>query len=134
MFSRSREISDALGGRLRLSVEGHPSGALVLLERPDQRGCDRALLDGYGAEVLWGYIMAARLALPQTLPEETIGGSFPARLRVARDPSTAILIVQDDAEPAFEIAASFWDRLGAELCLVIAHARELTRLWEARVQ
>lgn len=134
MFERTREIIDALGGRLRIGIEAHPSGALVLLERPDQRGRPRAVIDGYGAEVLWGYVASARLALPEALPDECVGGPFAARLRLSREPRPAVLLIQADLERPFEIPATFWDRLYAELCVVIAHARELGRRVEAQAQ
>lgn len=133
MFPRTREITDAMGARLRVGIEARPSGALVTLERPDQYGRPCARLDGYGAELLWGYIMAARLALPNDLPDESIGGGFPSRLRLRRDPSVAIVITQADLERPFAIPATFWDRLYAELCLVTAHARDLARQADALV-
>lgn len=126
MFPRVREIADALGGRLRIIVEEHPSGALVTLQRPDQRRAE-ALLDQYSAEVLWGYIMSARLALPAGLPEETVNGRFPARLALRLEPSVALTIEQTGCAQPFEIPATFWDRLYAEFCVVVAHSRELGR-------
>lgn len=127
LFSRVRDITDAMGSRLRLSVEPDPCGARVVLEQPDARGCPRAVLDGYGAEVLAAYIMAARLALPQGLPDEWIGGAFSARLRLSHKPGVALVITQADLERPFGISATFWDRLYAELCILVAHARELGR-------
>ncbi|WP_204350272.1 hypothetical protein, partial [Klebsiella pneumoniae] len=76
MFPRIREITDAFGGRLQVSVEEHPSGALVVLERPDMAGRPRVMLDGYGVDILSGYIMSARLAVPHDLPDEHIDGMF----------------------------------------------------------
>lgn len=128
MFPRIREITDAFGARLRVSVEQHPAGALVMLELADQHRPLRISLDRYGAEVLWGYIMAVRLAVPGSLPEERIGGQFPSRLCLRRHPRAALVVVQAEAERPFEIAATFWDRLYAELSVVIAHAREFERL------
>lgn len=126
-FPRVRDITDAMGSRLRLSVEPHACGARVLLEQPDARGRPRAMLDGYGAEVLAGYIMAARLSLPQGLADECIGGAFPSRLRLSHSPGVALVITQADLERPFAISATFWDRLYAELGIVVAHARELGR-------
>lgn len=127
VFPRIREIIDAFGGRLWVSLEAHPAGALVVLERPDQAGSPRAMLDGYGTEVLWGYIMSARLALPHGLPDEFIDGSFPFTLGLVREPKVALVMAQQDGARLLEIPAPFWDRLFAELCIVIAHARELGR-------
>ena len=127
IFPRSREITDAFGARLRIGVERHPLGPLVTLEHPDRRGQPRALLDSYGTEILAGFIMAARLALPGTMPDEHAAGTFPLRLRLARVPGIAIILTQAELERPFLIAATFWDRLYAELCLVGAHARQLSR-------
>lgn len=122
-FTRTREITDALGSRLQVCVEAQPTGALVSLRRPDRRGRPCVRLDDYGSEVLWGYIMSARLALPGELPEERVEGAFPSRLSVAREPCVAIMMTQPELERPFELPATFWDRLYAELCLVNAHAR-----------
>ena len=132
MFPRIREITDAFGGRLRVSVEEHPSGALVVLERPDLGGRPRVLLDGYGVDVHSGYIMSARLAVPHALPEEHVDGMFSTRFELGLEPAATLLLAQDDS-PALDIPAPFWDRLYAELCLVTAHARELGRRADARV-
>lgn len=132
MFPRIREITDAFGSRLRISVEEHPSGALVVIERPDIGGRPRILLDGYGVDVLSGFIMSARLSAPHVLPDEHVDGLFQTRFRMIVEPAAALTLSQSD-HPALDIPAPFWDRLYAELCLVAAHARELTRRAEARV-
>jgi hypothetical protein len=123
-----------MGTRLRISVEEHPSGALVTLQRLDERSPQQAVLDHYAAEVLCGYIMSARLALPGGLPDEIVEGRFPCRLRLQRKPSVGLTISQDGSAWPFEIPATFWDRLYAEFCLVVAHSRELGRRVEARLQ
>ena len=133
MFPRIREIIDPFGRRLRLSVEPHPIGAIVEFQRPDEADSPRVLLDGYGAEIVSGYIMAARLALPHPLPDEAIDGHFAVRLRLTHEPKVAIEIGQQGAGRSLEIPAPFWDKLYAELCLVIAHARELGRRQTERV-
>ncbi|QIG79680.1 hypothetical protein [Stakelama tenebrarum] len=132
MFPRIREITDAFGGRLRLSVEEHPSGALVVIERPDAADRARVLLDGYGCDVLAGYVMSARLAVPHGLPNEHVDGNFGASFRLDLEPCAAICIAEASGGDV-EIPSPFWDRLYAELCLVSAHARELARRAEARV-
>ncbi|WP_404337406.1 hypothetical protein AB2M62_02175 [Sphingomonas sp. MMS12-HWE2-04] len=131
MFPRIREITDAFGGRLRVSVEEHPSGALVVLERPDLGG-KRVLLDGYGVDVLSGYIMSARLSVPHPLPDEHVDGLFTTRFEMGIEPCASLTLTQQ-GNPPVEIPAPFWDRLYAELCIVAAHARELGRRAEARV-
>ncbi|WP_213982633.1 hypothetical protein [Sphingomonas sp. dw_22] len=137
MFPRIREITDAFGGRLRVSVEEHPSGALVVLERPDLPGRPRILLDGYGVDVLSGYIMSARLSVPHELPDEHVDGMFGTRFRLGLEPCATLALTQNGTEhngaDAMDIPAPFWDRLYAELCLVSAHARELARRVEARI-
>ncbi len=133
MFPRIREITDAFGARLRVSIEAHPTGALVLFERPDIEHCPSAMLDGYGTEVLCGYLIAARLALPNPLPDETVDGPFAARFRLVQDDTVAVRMMQKRACEQFEFPAPFWDRLYAELCVVIAHSRELGRRSEQRL-
>ena len=127
MPSRIRELTDPFGLRLRVSVERHPKGALVALERYDLTGAPRVLLDGYGAELLSGFIMAGRLALPHPLPDERCSGAFPFVLSLTHEPKVSIRIRQDEGGDTLEIPAPFWDKLYAELCLVIPHAREFTR-------
>ncbi len=133
MFPRIREITDAFGSRLQVSVEEHPSGALVVIERPDVNGRPRILLDGYGIDVLAGYIMSARLAVPHELPDEHVDGTFATRFRLRLEPAASLALSQANARQPLEIPAPFWDRFYAELCLVAAHARELGRRAEARV-
>lgn len=127
VFPRIREITDAFGARLRVSVEAHPTGALVVFDRPDRAHYPRAVLDSYGAEVLCGFIIAARLAVPNTLPDEVVDGPFPSRFSLAFEDKVAVTMVGKRGGERFELPAPFWDRLYAELCVVIAHARELTR-------
>lgn len=127
MPPRIREITDPFGMRLRVSVEPHPQGALIALERHDLPERPRVMLDGYGGELLSGFIMAARLALPHPLPDEHCAGSFALKLSLTHDPKVSIVLRQDESGEAIDIPAPFWDKLYAELCLVIPHARELTR-------
>jgi len=134
VFPRIREITDAFGGRLRISVEAHPAGALVLFERTDRAQYPQAMLDGYGAEVLCGYIMAARLALPNPLPDETVDGAFASRFSLAQTDKVSLVLTQKDPRAPFEIPSQFWDRLYAELSIIIAHTRELSRRSPYRLQ
>ena len=127
MPSRIRELTDPFGLRLRVSVEPHPKGALISLVRQDAPGQPRVLLDSYGGELLSGFIMAARLALPHPLPNERCGGSFPSELSLTHEPKVTIRIRQKENGETLEIPAPFWDKLYAELCLVIPHARAFTR-------
>lgn len=127
MFPRIREIVDPFSRRLRLAIERHPAGALVTLDRPDVAGTPRVTLDGYGVDVVAGFVMAARLALPDQLADEQVDGRFPATLSLVRTPAAAIRIRQEEMDGHVEIPAPAWDKLYAELCLVSAHARELGR-------
>lgn len=127
MFPRIREITDSFGGRVRISAEEHPTGALVVIERPDERGRPRAMLDCYGIEVLSGFLMAARLSLPRGLPEERVDGAFAACFRLGVDPVAALFLTQSCTKGPLEIPSPVWDRLYAELCLVTAHAHECSR-------
>lgn len=131
---RIREITDAFGARLRVSVEAHPAGALVLFERPDRAHYPQAMLDGYGAEVLCGYIMAARLALPNPLPDETVDGTFASCFSLAQTDKVSVVVTQKASRAPFEIPAPFWDRLYAELSVIIAHSREYSRRSQNRLQ
>jgi hypothetical protein len=85
---------------LRVSVEEHPSGALVVLERPDMAGRPRILLDGYGVDVLSGYIMSARLAVPHDLPDEHVDGIFGTRFRLGLEPCATLALHQTGAGDA----------------------------------
>lgn len=126
-MDRIREITDALGGRLKVCVERRGDAVDIAIERPDLRGRPRIRLDAYGAEVLWGYIMAARLAPYGGLPDECTDGDCVTRLRLIADPRPAIVVIQKGVERPFAIPATFWDQLYAELCLVNAHVRHLDR-------
>lgn len=133
MFLRTREITDSLGARLRLSVEDHTSGALVTLDRPNRPAQAGIAMDGYGTEVLCAFIMAARIAGPSGLAEERIGGMLPARLQLVQAPEVALMISHADNDQPLAIPAPFWDRLYGELGLAAAHARELNRVRTLRL-
>ena len=127
MPTRIREIIDPFGMRLRVSIHPDPQGALIALERSDVAGTPRVLLDGYGGELLSGFIMAARLALPHPLPNEQCDGTYAAELRLTHAPKVIIQVRQPQAGQEIEIPAPFWDKLYAELCLVLPHDRHYGR-------
>ena len=85
------------------------------------------MLDAYGVDILLGYIMSARLAVPGKMPEEEIGGAFPTRFQLEPEPAAAVIIDQLNDEIPLRIPAALWDRVYADLCIVCAHARELGR-------
>lgn len=127
MFRRIREIVDPQGRRLRISVDVLAGQAVTLLELPAAaKTAARVMLDPYGTELLGGYIMSARLALPHGLPDEVVEGGFTTRFALVRKPRTSIRVTQG-AGDAFDIPEAFWDKLYAELCMVCAHARQLGR-------
>ncbi|GAB5349251.1 hypothetical protein [Alteriqipengyuania sp. 357] len=125
-YPRIREIADPYGEVVRISVEPHPGGALILIDRPDDEDAGRIMLDAYGVDILVGYIMSARLAVPGEMLEEEIGGAFPTRFQLEVEP-VGIVIDQINEEEPLRIPAALWDRVYADLCIVCAHARELGR-------
>ncbi|MFV0623258.1 hypothetical protein ACBY01_04490 [Sphingomonas sp. ac-8] len=127
MFARARAITDPTGIRLNVVVEAQADGPTLVLERPNVRGRPRAVLDAYGAELLWGFIMSARIAGDQPLPDECTDGACTTRLRLAAYPEPAIFLIQAGLDRPLEIPASLWDRLYAELCLILAHLRAFRR-------
>lgn len=123
MFSRIRDIEDRLGACLRVSMSAHPGGApTVTLERRDQPHRPSARLSLCGAEILSGFLMSARLSAPHPMPDEEAADPLAARFRLECAPDARVVIGQDDHFP-LAIEARLWDRLYAELCLVIAHGR-----------
>ncbi|HEV7289691.1 hypothetical protein [Sphingomonas sp.] len=121
---RIREIIDATGIRLRVAIEAGARGTSVWLSRPDIDAEVR--LDVHGADLLCGYLVAARLAGRQQLPDETSLGPLAAIFSLSHDPVVRIEVrrhLLDDA--MLTIPATMWDRLYAELCIVGAHARAL---------
>ncbi|AXK44165.1 hypothetical protein DVR09_16990 (plasmid) [Erythrobacter aureus] len=133
MFPRVREISDSFGATMRMSVEPNPSGALVVIDWMDKPHAGKLILDGYGADMLLGFIMSARLASPGSMPEEVVDGKYPTRFQLEAEPEAAVVVDQLHGAGPFYIPASLWDRTYAELCLVCAHAREMVRRCEARI-
>lgn len=123
MYSRTRDIEDSGGTCLRVSISTHSNGALVTLERRDQPHRPSALLSLHGTEILNGFIMSARLSAPYPMPDEAADQPFPALFRLDTTPQARVVIEQEDRAP-LAIEPPLWDRLYAELCLVIAHGRE----------
>jgi hypothetical protein len=129
VFPRIREIVDENGDRLRVSLAADRAGALITLELPDWPDMPRAVLDPLNAELLSSFIMSARLALPHGLPDEDSQRGLARRFRLVVAPSPLIEVVQGMAKDSFEIPYSYWDKLYAELCLIVAHTRDLS--WHA---
>ena len=127
MPSRIREITDPFGLRIRLSIERHLRGAVIALQRVDFADAPKVLLDTYCAELLSGFIMAARLSLPHGLPQEHCAGGIATDFQLHQEPRLAIEVRQPETGRSLEITPPFWDKLYAELCLAIPHARELAR-------
>lgn len=127
MLQRIRDIEDGLGNCIRLTLAPHPAGAIVALERLDQADQPSVTLSQYGADLLTGFIMAARLAVPEPMPDEYAPGPMAATFRLMFGRTPLIVIEQDDSGDGVEIGAPLWDRLYAELCMVCAHAREASK-------
>lgn len=119
MAYRIRELTDAGGARTRLSIVAGDAGVLLRLERPEAPD-DALELDLYGAEILAGFILSARLSHPDPQPEERTHGPHSARYRLVRG-----RIEVEQGRAMLAVPASFWDRLYAELDLAIPHARAL---------
>lgn len=121
-FSRTRDIEDSTGACLRVSMSAHADGAAVTLERRDQPHRPSARLSLCGTEILSGFIMSARLSAPHAMPDEATDCPFPTRFRLDCAREACVVIEQEEGFPV-AIEARLWDRLYAELCLVIAHGR-----------
>lgn len=125
---RIREIIDATGIRLRVTIETGVRGPSIRLGRPDQDAEVR--LDIHGADLLCGYLVAARLAGRQQLPDESSLGPLPAIFSLSHDPVVRIELRRHLLDEALlTIPATMWDRLYAELCIVGAHARALGSIY-----
>lgn len=127
MYARTRDIEARGGICLRICIEPSPFGAMVRLERLDGACCPSALLSLYGTEILSGFVMAARLSIPFPIPDENVEGHLPVRFHLDCSGGARVVIEQEGNRPLL-IDEPLWDRLYAELCLVIAHGRELARL------
>ncbi|MEW9854507.1 hypothetical protein [Novosphingobium sp. M1R2S20] len=125
MFPRIREIVDENGDRLRVSVIVDQGGALITLELPDRPDVPQVVLDPLGAELLGSFIMSARLALPHGLPDEDSQRGLPRRFHLVVAPLPLIEVTQGLRADPFQVPARYWDKLYAELCLVVAHTRDL---------
>jgi len=121
---RCREIEDAVGTHLRLSVEPHPDGAVLFLERVDQG--DLVALDIYGAEMLCALILSARMSTPNAIPEEYVDGRFPVTIALSHRAMPTIEIASG-GKRKLSVPVQLWDRLHVELMLACAHAREKSR-------
>jgi len=133
MHSRVREIVDQCGDRLRILVTLNATAVLIMLELPDQADAPMLVLDPRGAEILAAFIMSARLAVPYALPDEDNlrGRSF--RLKLVLGSGPFVEVRQPPTATPFAIPTHFWDKLYAELCLAIAHTRDLEWRAPARI-
>ena len=124
-FARVRELSDTRGARLRLGIEHGPYGTRIALEQCDASAAC-VVLDVHGAELLCGFVMAARLAGEDGLADEHAYGPNAATFCAVSDKDERIEIVQTDGAARVAIPASLWDRFFAELSIVAAHGRALS--------
>jgi hypothetical protein len=124
---RIRDIIHASGLRLRISLDRSDHEAL-LIQVSDPAACTAAVqLDSYGGELLAGFLMSARLAHDGELGDERCHGPFGCHLRLINPAN--IELRQDDSR--LLIPQLLWDRLYAELMLVLAHSRNLAGLWHS---
>lgn len=121
---RIREIIDATGIRLRISIEASVLGPAIRLARPDL--ATEVRLDVHSADLLCGYLVAARLAGREQLADESSLGPLPMTFSLSHDPVVRVELRRHLLEEAvLTIPATMWDRLYAELCIVGAHARAM---------
>lgn len=132
MFPRIREIVDQSGGRLRVKLAADQGGALITLQHSDWSDAVGVVLDPASAELLGSFIMSARLALPHGLPDEDSQRGLARRFRLVVEPSPRIEVLQGSADDPFDIPHCYWDKLYAELCLVVAHTRDFN--WHAPIR
>lgn len=121
---RVREMEDAFGMVMTLSVEPHPGGATILIERCDTQ--QNVMMDAYGAEILAAMLLLARMNSPDPVPDERLGGRFPLHIALVVDPFPHVAIIAKDGND-IQIPVHLWDRLYLELMLASAHAREMAR-------
>lgn len=123
---RIRELVDATGLRLRVTLQAQAGEPVVLIARPDLDTDQVVRLDLAAADVLCGYLLAARLSGRQQLADEETLGRRPALFSLEHEPIARVEIRAHvlDGEPV-SIPATLWDRLYAELCIVAAHGRAL---------
>lgn len=123
MFIRTRDIEDSSGTCLRVRLSAHTGDAEVKLERRDQDHRPSVSLSLAGTEILSGFLMAARLSAPRPLPDEITEYPCPTLFRLECTDETK-LIIEQEGRHRLLIDQWLWDRLYAELCLVLAHGRE----------
>lgn len=133
VFPRIREIVDENGERFRVSVAVDEGGALITLEHPVEPDGLWVVLDPAGAELLGSYLMSARLALPLGLPDESMEQGLVRCFRLVVEPSPHIEVTCGTVGTPFRIPARYWDKLYAELCIVVAHTRNLGRHVTVRI-
>jgi hypothetical protein len=121
---RVRDIIHRDGPRLRLSLlpgEGS-EGPLIRLGNPGSVMSGSILLDFYGAELLAGFLMSARLSVIGELSDECCGGDYPLRMRLCAT-GGAVRIELDQLGERLSLERVLWDRLYTELQLTLTHGR-----------
>lgn len=124
---RSRDIEDIFGTSLTLSVEPHPNGATIVIERWDTE--QTVVMDRYGAEILSAILLMARMhcseSTSETIIEEHLFGRFPMTISLIED-SSPIVTVTTPEDECISLPVHVWDRLYVELTMACIHAREMT--------
>lgn len=108
-----------------MSVTVDGGGALIKLEHPIKSDGPWVVLDPAGAELLGSYLMSARLALPSGLPEENMQQGLVCRFRLIIAPAAFVEVTRGARGDPFRIPVRYWDKLYAELSLIVAHTRNL---------
>lgn len=123
---RIRDIIHRDGARLRLSLAAGDSanGPLIRLTDPDSLIAGTVMLDLYGAELLAGFLMSARLSAVGDLADECCNGDYAFHLRLCA-PGGDERVEIDQPGARLLLARAMWDRLYAELQLALAHGRHL---------
>lgn len=126
---RVRDIIHRDGRRLRIGFSSGlgGDGPVIRLGDPGRNGAGTIMLDLYGGELLAAFLMGARLSRLGELADERCNGDFPLHLRLsARGGEMRVEI--DQLGHRLDLAQPLWDRLYAELQLVLAHGRQLGRM------
>lgn len=123
---RVRDILHRDGSRFRLTLTPPASGEgpMIRLGTPDRAFPATIILDLYGADLLAAFLMSARVAKVGELAEERCHGDWPLVLRLNAK-GGEVRVELDQLGQRLHLPKAIWDRLYAELQMVLAHGRYL---------
>ena len=123
---RVRDIIHRDGRRIRIALAPREGGdgPLIRLSDPNRANGGTIMLDLYGADLLAGFLMSARLSKLGELSDERCNGDCPLRLRLSAVGGEA-RIELDQLGQRLVVGRPLWDRVYAELQMVLAHGRHL---------